>query len=286
MEDGLSFLRTAPGAAPSAFADIAARLLGEIELVVAGSPHRLREIEFYYQSDDHPDPFAHCDPLQKTTGRWYFHRESGGYRGGSFKGLDISFGPEGVFGGILIRTIETPDGREINGCSLCVDHLLATTGEAGVAALDGRIGERRVWDPSSPLHLRHSGAQSAPAQLSLGAPAARSGEILATARVGLTLQRMGRDDRWPRYLLAPYRFLSDPTISKGKVHTVIALHQRGLDAAAISAATRSPQKTVRSYLDAYQEGLALQDFAPFRGKKLGSADLCTLHGVWRAAFGG
>ncbi|MBD2184206.1 hypothetical protein [Aerosakkonema funiforme] len=73
------------------FTRIASGLLNGCYLVVGNEPHRLVEIEFYYCGDVHPDPFTHRDRLQLEFGRWYFHRTRGMYRGGSFKGLDMTF---------------------------------------------------------------------------------------------------------------------------------------------------------------------------------------------------
>ncbi|HAX77412.1 MAG TPA: hypothetical protein DCY88_16650 [Cyanobacteria bacterium UBA11372] len=115
------------------FNRIASQLLFGCYLVVGNQPHRLVEIEFYYFSETHPDPFTHRAPLQLECGRWYFHRTRGSYRSGSFKGLDLTFGDGQAFGGILIRSLVTPDGKLIDGPSLCVDYLLAKAGVMGVA---------------------------------------------------------------------------------------------------------------------------------------------------------
>src|SRR4051812_21703267 len=84
------------------FARIAEHLLNSSQLVVGGKPHRLTEVEAYYNGEGHADPFAHCDPVQVQCGRWYFHRTHGVYRSGSFKGLDLSFGDGSSHGGILL----------------------------------------------------------------------------------------------------------------------------------------------------------------------------------------
>src|SRR5579859_507484 len=110
------------------FTQITNRLLNGAHILVNNEPHRLVEIEVYYHGEAHPDPFTHRDPLQKENGRWYFHRTRGTYRGGSFKGIDLTFGDGKAFGGVLIRSIETASGTLIDGPSLCVDHLLAKTG--------------------------------------------------------------------------------------------------------------------------------------------------------------
>jgi len=94
------------------FARISNRLLNEVALVINGQPHRLAEIAYYYEGGNHHDTFTHCDPLQQTTANWYFHKSGATYKGGSYKGLDITFGGQvgadgkRAFGGILIRAIE------------------------------------------------------------------------------------------------------------------------------------------------------------------------------------
>jgi len=42
------------------------------------------------------DPFTHKDPLQQTCGQWYFHKIGAQYKGGTYKGLDLTFGDVGV----------------------------------------------------------------------------------------------------------------------------------------------------------------------------------------------
>src|SRR5262245_37701454 len=88
-----TLLREPEGLAlPRWFDAVARRLLLGSRFRVAGVPYRLTEVEFYYHGGDHLDRFSHRDPLQKSLGRWYFHRTRGAYRAGSFKGLDVTFG--------------------------------------------------------------------------------------------------------------------------------------------------------------------------------------------------
>ncbi|MBX2813641.1 MAG: hypothetical protein KTR25_17620 [Myxococcales bacterium] len=65
------------------------------------------EIEFYLNSSDHLDPFVHCHHQKKHTGTWYFNRQGQGYRGGTYKELDLTFGPPEAYGGILIHCLRT-----------------------------------------------------------------------------------------------------------------------------------------------------------------------------------
>src|SRR5205823_3994142 len=140
--------------------------------------------------EGHPDPFTHRDPLQRENGRWYFHRTRGAYRGGSFKGLDLTFGDGRAFGGFLVRTIEAPSGALIVGPSLCVDHLLARAGAKSVAALDAVIGGGAAWDPNSPLQLRAvDGQERRP--------------VFRSARVGLSLKKAGPSGDAARFVMRP-----------------------------------------------------------------------------------
>ncbi len=133
---------------PGWFDAIAERLLCGCRLMVAGEAHRLTEIEMYYHGGWHLDPFSHRDPVTKATGPWYFHRTHGVYRGGSFKGVDLTFGGTEAFGGILIRGVEREDGVLVDGPSLLVDYLLGRSGKATVA-LPAGLGQRQ----SAPLAL-------------------------------------------------------------------------------------------------------------------------------------
>ncbi|MEK6234002.1 MAG: hypothetical protein N2C14_04765 [Planctomycetales bacterium] len=252
------------------FGDAANVLLNESRLIVGDQPFRLVEIEFYYFAEDHPDCFAHCDPNQLEMGRWYFHRRGGSYRGGSFKGLDLTFGDGVAFGGILLRTMAAPDGSLINGPSLLVNRLLAETGHGRIADLDAVIDSRTAWESGSPLSL-----------------AAASGEdartVHRTARVGLSLKTAGDDERRLRYVLRRYRYLTEPRgVKKGKLHTVLALHADGAEPAEIQRLTGSPRAGVTRYLADFEQGRQAADFAPHVGEDLNSQRLCRLHGVWHA----
>jgi hypothetical protein len=263
----LLLTRTAEETFDSWFVRIASTLLGSARLVVAGESHRLTEIEFYYHHPEHPDLFAHRDPIQLELGRWYFHRTGGTYRGGSFKGLDISFGDGTHHGGVLLRGLEQPDGSLVDGPSLLVDHLLKKSGYRDVSAFDKDIAERPIWDDSSPLILRHVPAENRC--------------WLRCARVGLTLRRHRPNTQAERFVLKPYRFLTEPKrIAKGKIHMVLALHAQGQSAGEIQQMTGCPAKTLQRYIDDFERGRQTADFAPFYGIDLGPRDLCQLHGVW------
>jgi len=269
-EDLLALLAAAgPGEPPQSwFRRIAEALLRRTVLDVAGEAHELCEIEFYLHGESHPDPFTHGQPIQRSFGRWYFHRSGESYRGGTYKGLDITFGPAEMFGGILIRSLLTPDGELINGSSLCVEHLLARTGHGSVASLAAAVGDRSVVAADNPLRLR--------------AIPERERTLHYTARVGLTLKRAAEHPEMLDYIVRPYRALTRPrAIQKGRVHLIVALHQAGEQPAVIAALTGTPERTIDRYLAAYQRGLALDSTESLHGRSLNAIDLCLLHGALR-----
>jgi hypothetical protein len=255
------------------FDEVAQRLLNGTRLLVGGEPHRFTEVEFYYHGGAHLDTFTHRDPIQRSTGRWYFHRTRGVYRGGSFKGFDLTFGGSDAFGGVLIRGIETDEGALVDGPSLCVDHLLKRTEAADVATLDAAIEERPAWDADSPLSIEVAELIHRP--------------ILRSARVGLSLKRLRQSEGPPRYIMRPYRYLSEPRrIAKGKLHMVLALHAAGEGPEEVREVTGCTRSVLERYVADFEEGRRAADFTPFWGIDLGPRDLCRLHGVWWANYGG
>ena len=87
---------------------------------------KIKEIEFYFKDDNHPDPFVHGSEEQKTPGNWYFHKKGNSYKEGSFKGLDITFGPKNnnSYGGILIRTLKEDSNKTLEGPCVCVNYII------------------------------------------------------------------------------------------------------------------------------------------------------------------
>jgi 3-methyladenine DNA glycosylase Mpg len=245
---------------------IAHRLLNGVRLVVADEPHRLVEVEAYYHSQDHSDPFAHRDPVQLECGRWYFHKTHGVYRSGSFKGLDVSFGDGKAHGGILFRGLETPDGKLIDGPSLLVDYLLTKTGTRSVSSFDMAVAKRLAWDADNVLRLDSIDDEVRP--------------VYTSTRVGLSLKRTKATPENLRFLLQPYRFLTEPRrTAKGKVHMVLSLRRQGYQEDVIKELTGCPITAIRRHLTALAEVTPDTTLAEFAGKNLGPRELCLLHGL-------
>ena len=247
------------------FANVARVLLAS-RLRVNDRSVDLCEIEFYLHGDDHPDPFVHRDPMQRSFGRWYFHRVGENYRGGTFKGLDITFGSDGYYGGVLIRSLRTPEGCLINGSSLCVDYLPASTGHRSVSSLATMLSRYSVDASISALSLACVDGRD-------------QASIWQTPRVGLSLARAAHCPQMLDYIARPYRFLSDPRgIRKGRVQLVVALHARGVDRQQIVDLVGVPPRTVDAYVSAYEDGRASNTAGPPRDAQSGPVGLCRLYG--------
>ena len=96
------------------FSKYANKLMNEYCLKVYDKKYNLIEIEFYfYDKENHPDPYIYCNEKQKECGKFYFH--------GS--GMDITFGNGICYGGILIRSIMNEEGEYINGSLILLEEL-------------------------------------------------------------------------------------------------------------------------------------------------------------------
>ncbi|KAI0684964.1 hypothetical protein BC835DRAFT_1386837 [Cytidiella melzeri] len=205
--------------------------------------YELLEIEFYlWKAGSHEDPFTHGSEEQQHSGNWYFHRAptrtagppqqktataAGGYRGGTRKGLDLTFGApiapttvasryfptlpsntaeknastprvpavDIIRGGILLRTMRNISSRKtISGPSLLVDEILRVSESPTVAILvnDKWAGETTAtaWSSQSPTRtsLRLVPNRHDP---SSGSPTGTSStsqpRIYSSPRIGLDL---------------------------------------------------------------------------------------------------
>ena len=245
------------------FSKLAHQLLNSFELVVNGQCFRLAEIEFYFYSQEHPDIFTHCSELQKKNGFWYFHRIGNSYKGGSFKGLDMSIGGNGAIGGILLRSISDENGQVTNGPSLLVDKLIELTNNNSVAELDRSIENKVITDDTSPIFVRKRKW--------------RDKKIYSTARVGLTLKKVSPETNPETFIIAPYRFLNEPAkIKKGRIHLILSLYFDGHSSKQIKEITGSPLKSIDKYISWTEETANWQDFY---GRNIGNKELCQIHAI-------
>ena len=214
-------------------------VLRRIQLNVFGHPCRILEVEFYFFGGQHRDPFAHCHEVQREFGHWYLHRVGTGFRNGSFKGIDLTFGQDTSFGGMLIRSLLDADGSVVCGPSLCVDHLIARSTVGHVRQLNELIGRRSALDTRNPIHLAERTATATDLERE---------KVFRSARVGLSTARIPADAQPQLFLDREYRFLREPKkIKKGRPLLIRALHRSGHSSDEIRAITGSPAKSIAKY---------------------------------------
>ncbi|EIN10844.1 hypothetical protein PUNSTDRAFT_31796, partial [Punctularia strigosozonata HHB-11173 SS5] len=308
----------------SRFDLIASALLRDYYLVLdstgsAQDKYEVIELELYLRKDGcHEDPFAHATEEQATSGRWYFHRSPRrsedasrsatsmtGYRGGTRKGMDLTFGgpvTSGYFassrtapaavvrGGVLLRSIRRiSDSTLISGPSLLVDEVLRGSGSPSIPDLvqNKWVGDTSALSPSP--HFPRLYLQGRP-------PAERSSaQIYTSPRIGLDLAHPGTTAYvgHPRvsFVSRAYRYFVHPEklTANGRIQTflgVLAHHLcRGVknpsrrvpveellsglkDPEAsryICATTGLKMATVERYLAEYEAGLEKGDLAKFTG---------------------
>lgn len=225
------------------------------------------EVELYLRAEHHQDPFTHGHPAQERAGFWYLHRAGpkGGFKSGSFKGMDLACGRPGSPAGVLIRSFLRDDGALICGPSLCVDELMAQAGAAKVAELHGKIGEMPVESADNPARLVVDDSLS-------------TRQVFRTARVGLTLKNESELALRMQYVIRRHRWLSAPrAIKKGRVLLILALLEDGWSDADIRALTGSPAGAIGKARAEMSAGrvLAPDDFV---GASLDSATLARMYG--------
>ncbi|KAL1704137.1 hypothetical protein EV121DRAFT_280634 [Schizophyllum commune] len=189
----------------SRFDEIADALLYDYDLVVCGDVaetcFRLLEFEVYlHKPGCHADPFVHRTAEQGELGKWYFHRAPGKgttkYRGGTRKGLDLTFGDADAYGGILLRSVQRVGSAEIiSGPSLLVDKIVSLSGASDLVDLveNKWAGNTSAFTPSG-LFLRPREDTACTGHI----------DLCRTPRVGLDLSVASRAE----YVAKAYRYIA------------------------------------------------------------------------------
>ncbi|SNW62026.1 Putative methylpurine-DNA glycosylase [Orpheovirus IHUMI-LCC2] len=242
-------------------------LLNKSLLVCAGKKYRLLEIEFYYKSKEHNDESIHGHPLQYISGNWYFHRtsatESSGYRGGTYKGLDITFGSDGNPGGILLRAMQSiENGEIIEGPCLLVDRILSDTMSSNIEELVKKI-DLRVGILDNLYILR----EELPYK-----------DIYKAPRIGLRMIS-------PTYTMLEYRYISEPKLKKGKATLISSLYCLGHNIDKIGQLTGSTKKKIEEIIGTFNDGYNNSNIHDYIGKKLENKDIHRCYGCYKKFVG-
>eukprot|EP01114_Cavostelium_apophysatum_P001546 TRINITY_DN11340_c0_g1_i1.p1 TRINITY_DN11340_c0_g1~~TRINITY_DN11340_c0_g1_i1.p1 ORF type:complete len:304 (+),score=26.36 TRINITY_DN11340_c0_g1_i1:118-1029(+) len=260
------------------FQQVSDFLLNRCIFYIKGKPHRILEVEVYFYSEAHPDPYPHNYELytQYTGGHWYFHRVGNSYKGGNYKGLDISIGRGAEeYGGILIRTVQSLEPEEevvISGPCRTVDYILRLCGASSIQDLvdnkmDGNTNALSPnASPSKPLHLayhEHSERR----------------EIFRSPRIGLNLNKKGETaESQIKYNAKFYRYFTLPTKVHKKNPMIAALYFAGRTPVEISQITGAKLSTVMKYCECFEKGRKMKP-SKFVGTKLNDELFCQFLGA-------
>jgi hypothetical protein len=250
---------------------LANKLLNEIYICTPTNKYKIIEIEFYYNSENHPDPFVHCDKEQNVPGNWYFHKMHGkSYKEGTYKGLDITFGIENgnSYGGILLRSIQNIQTNEITegSCSIVNKILDDNNNIKSVKefvklfeSANVKYYEKDIKPSECPLYLLSTKNLKR--------------HIYYAPRVGLSLKKSNGDRM--KYIMKYYRFLTEPTLKKFKCGIILALYDRKIDTKVIAKLTNTKERYITKYIDLFENSKI--DKIDIK-KNLKTCDLCNIIG--------
>jgi hypothetical protein len=190
---------------------------------------RIAELEFYYTTNgkEHKDPFSHQHPYQLNRSSWYFHRSTAkldsNYKGGSYKGLDISIGDKTrkIHAGVLIRSfvkLEKKKLETLEGPCKCVDFILKKNGVDSIDSLVTKKMKNKlsIEENRDVLCVRLKSDLTEDEQKALF-PSNKYNVLYSGPRVGLTLKKTDHIADRRIFIMKPYRYYTAPSeMKKGK----------------------------------------------------------------------
>jgi hypothetical protein len=184
------------------FDRIAKQILSEYLLVTPQHSYQIREIEFYYFSENHQDWYCHKNPRQLTNSKFYFHRflSPEKYLNLKQKGFDLTIGnSDNRYGGILIRAIQNSKSQEVlTGIGLITNRIIEEMdGPDKISTL--YVSNVSIFEPNSSLRIQKCETNNL--------------KIFKKQRQGLNLKTEDSDSF---FLTAPYNYFTYP-----KIHQVI-----------------------------------------------------------------
>lgn len=265
----------------SNFSKIAESLILETDLIINGKRYQICEIEFYYwNNSEHNDPFIHKDSHQLSCGKWYFHRyHKKSFKEGTFKGVDLTFGSETSYGGILIRSIrpltndKTQSSCLIEGSGNVAKEILKDSGcesmKSFVAFLSNKKNQKEPLSASKLCDNDYLYLDKAVSK--------RKGVLIQCPRVGLTLKYTGEDRN--NYIMKNYRYILDDVatnIKKFKCGIILSQYNKSNNRDDLLKYSKASH--LKKYCDNFDNGKTMK-FSDFEKKKLNVEKLCQLYGL-------
>lgn len=177
-------------------------------LVLNNIKLKIKEVEYYYTSPTHPDPYPHQTEEQLQNNTFYLHKTGKNYREGTYRGIDITCGNGKNYGGILIRSLQKDNGEIICGPCCCVDELIRIVKLTTAKEFSNHLG-KNIFDTTK-LHLISNDKINK--------------DIGSSIRVGLNLNKKVEVKIQLEYLMKNYRYFDDAVkLSKGKTQSILQL---------------------------------------------------------------
>lgn len=184
------------------FEDVCNLLFYKTVFHVGNQRFKITEAELYLNDkDNHPDVFTHGSKEQEKTGLFYFHKNKGGVKFKEFprSGIDITFGNENRFGGILLRGMQNLD---------CDSDYLDGPAKVSQKVVEA-LGVNKVKDIASTIDINISNSQD----LWFEDVSGENQSIYKVPRIGLSLSNNNVKERLP-YISKLYRYLAAPLKTK------------------------------------------------------------------------
>ena len=186
------------------------KFIGDTTILhIKDQQYNICELEYYYNDQtNHQDPYVHSDSLQLDHDTFYFHRINGkGYKEGTFKGVDITFGSNNEYGGLLIRSIKNIKTNElVEGPCLVVQEILKAFNLIKVRDYVKQAGSSNIYDKGNQVWIEHVKRYS--------------GSIDCSPRVGLTFKPGGSLEEKIKYIMRNYRATTLPNVLKKQRCTI------------------------------------------------------------------
>lgn len=253
------------------FDKITQTLFNDYNLVINGTPYEINEIEFYlYNKNFHPDVYTHKHKDQNQPCHFYFHKlgQSNVYKGGTYKGLDITFGIKiqdqnnnpnfsMTYGGILIRSISTKSNNKLEhviGPCKVVDEILK---KYNVETIDELINlhkniDKNIYNEETKLLKTICHDNNNINNLLCFKKKFNPNNINTNCDITVKGPRVGLGFSNPNYVIKNYRYLNNIKINdKYRGTIIINMFKDGITTDNIERITGVKKNQINKYIESY-----------------------------------
>ena len=223
-------------------------ILNKYALRVNDELYEFMELEVYLYCDGHLDPYVHKAKDQSIPEMFYFHKSGNSYKGGTYKGLDITFGfkEKEAYGGILVRSIrKIGETNTIEGPCKTVDKILEICKKDSIQDL---VGDKQMKINNDILKIEKHNMQV-------------TDKTIRSPRVGLKLKKPPYEE----YTMKRYRYTKGVCISKYKPLILLSTYLDGDEY----------DKKIETYIEEFKKDIDLNEYY---GKNMTTKELIRVYG--------